>query len=361
MTVIVRDFGPADAEAWVAVRRAALPYMVTTAEQVAFDLAHAHPDKKYRLLVAEEDGEIIGTAQVGFAYDTPEPGQGFCNPYTRPDRLGRGAGSLLLSTAEGYLAEAGAVAVYTWVLDEPANREFARRRGYVASRPAHFLHLDLANGTLPERQVVPAGVELRTAADFGDDPRPLFEADAEATADEPSDTPTEFTDYEDWLNHTWHHPGLDRELTSVAMVDGVGGGGGAGPPPPTPSCPLGHDALRASLGPPHRPGLPGRRPRSMGRHRPLRPLRRIRRTLPGAGGKLPAGRRSGNGHRSTAASAASAAGGASLDRQAAGRHPHRVVSSRASAWVKPCSVGGGSAVTAIVAARPSSVTPGDVW
>ncbi|MGW8885548.1 GNAT family N-acetyltransferase [Streptomyces sp. NPDC055749] len=221
MTVIVRDIRPADTEAWVQVRRAALPYMVTTAEQVAFELANAHPDKRYRQLVAEEDGEIIGTAQVGISYDSAEPGQGFCNPYTRPDRLGRGAGSLLLSTAEGYLAEAGAVAVYSWVLDEPANREFARRRGYVASRPAHFLHLDLANGTLPERQEAPAGVELRTAADFTDDPRPLFEADAEVTGDEPSDTPTELTDYEDWLNHTWRHPGLDRELTSVAVVDGV--------------------------------------------------------------------------------------------------------------------------------------------
>lgn len=39
MTVIVRDFLPADAEAWVRVRRAALPYMVTTPAHVVFDLA----------------------------------------------------------------------------------------------------------------------------------------------------------------------------------------------------------------------------------------------------------------------------------------------------------------------------------
>ncbi|MCX4968442.1 GNAT family N-acetyltransferase [Streptomyces sp. NBC_00654] len=220
MTVIVRDFLPTDAEGWVRVRRAALPYMVTTAEQVAFDLATAHPDRRYRLLVAEEDGEVVGTAQVGISHDTPEPGQGFCNPYTHPDRLGRGAGSLLLSTAEEYLAGVGAVAVYTWVLDETACREFARKRGYGPSRPAHFLHLDLKNSTLPPLQDVPAGVELRTAASFADDPRPLFEADAETTADEPSDTPSELADYEDWLNSTWRHPSFDRELTSVAMVDG---------------------------------------------------------------------------------------------------------------------------------------------
>ncbi|MFF8914493.1 GNAT family N-acetyltransferase [Streptomyces sp. NPDC015032] len=220
MTVLVRDFLPADAEAWVRVRRAALPYLVTTPEQVVFDLASAPPDKHYRLLVAEKDGELIGTAQVGLVYDSPEPGQGFCNTYTHPDRTGLGAGGLLLRTAEEYLAREGATSVYTWVLDTPSNLAFAEKRGYAPSRPAHFLHLDLAGGSLPPRQEPPPGVELRTAADFADDPRPLFEADAETTADEPSDTPIELSDYEDWLNHTWRTPALDHELTSVAVVDG---------------------------------------------------------------------------------------------------------------------------------------------
>lgn len=65
-----------------------------------------------------------------------------------------------------------------------------------------------------------AGVELRTAADFADDPRPLFEADAETTADEPSDTPALLTDYEEWLTETWRSPGLDHDLTSVVVADG---------------------------------------------------------------------------------------------------------------------------------------------
>lgn len=220
MTVIVRDFRPADAEAWVRVRRAALPYMVTTPERVLFDLAAAPEDKRYRLLVAEEDGEVIGTAQVGLAHDSPEPGQGFCNPYTHPERTGRGAGTLLLRTAEEYLGLEGATSVYTWVLDTPGNRAFAAKHGYTPSRPAHFLHLGLSGAALPPRQQPPAGVELRTAADFADDPRPLFEADAETTADEPSDTPAEPADYEEWLAETWRNPGLDHRLTSVVVADG---------------------------------------------------------------------------------------------------------------------------------------------
>jgi GNAT superfamily N-acetyltransferase len=125
-----------------------------------------------------------------------------------------------VSAAEAYLTDAGATAVYTWVLDEPANRAFAEHRGYRPSRSAHFLRLDLANGTLPHLQDPPPGVELRTAADFADDPRPLFEADAESVSDEPSDIPTALSDYEDWLRNTWRHPAVDHALTSVALVDG---------------------------------------------------------------------------------------------------------------------------------------------
>ncbi|MYX76390.1 GNAT family N-acetyltransferase [Streptomyces sp. SID3915] len=220
MTVKVRDLLPADAEDFVRVRRAALPYMVTTAEQVVRDLADAPPDRRYRLLVAEEDGEVIGTAQVGVAHESPVPGQGFCTPYTHPDHRGRGAGSLLVRTAEEYLAGVGATSVYTWVLDEPANRAFAAKRGYEPRRRAHFLRLDLAHGTLPPLPDLPAGVELRTGEDFAGDPRPLFRADAEATADEPSDVPAELSDYEDWLATTWHRPSLDHGLTSVVVVDG---------------------------------------------------------------------------------------------------------------------------------------------
>ncbi|MWA10114.1 GNAT family N-acetyltransferase [Streptomyces sp. BA2] len=224
MTVLVRALRPGsspDAEGFAAVRRACVPAMLATADSVRFDLAHAHPESRYLQLVAEAGGEIVGTAQVGIAYDSPEPGQGFANVYVHPQRRRLGAGSLILRTAEEYLADAGATTVFSWVLDEPANRAFAAGRGYRASRSAHFLRLDLADGRLPPRQVLPAGVELRTGAEFGDDPRALFELDAETVADEPSDVAAEFTDYEQWLAETWNHPLVNRELTSVAVVDGT--------------------------------------------------------------------------------------------------------------------------------------------
>ncbi|MFJ7076732.1 GNAT family N-acetyltransferase [Streptomyces sp. NPDC098781] len=223
MTVIVRDLRPevpADVERFAHSRHLALPYILWTPEGITHRQAHIHPDAHYRSLVAEEDGETIGTAQVGIAYDSPEPGQGYLNIYVRPDRTRRGAGGLLLRAAEEHLASLGATKLFSWVLDEPDNRGFAERHGYRASRTAHFLRLDLANAALPPRQELPPGVELGRAADFADDPRPMFELDAEASSDEPSDVAVEFTDYQAWIEETWKHPLLDRDLTSVVVVDG---------------------------------------------------------------------------------------------------------------------------------------------
>ncbi|MFI8220587.1 GNAT family N-acetyltransferase [Streptomyces sp. NPDC085932] len=223
MTVIVRDLRPdvrADAEGFSTTRRLALPYMLSTPESVVHTLTHAHPDAHFTQLVAEQDGEIIGTAQVSVAHDSTEPGQGSANIYVRPDRRHRGAGSLLLRTAEERLAALGVTKLFAWVLDEPENRAFAERHGFRASRSAYFLRLDLTSGTLPPRQDPPPGVELRTAADFAADPRPLFELDAEVVSDEPSDIDVEFTDYEAWLDENWRHPLLNRDLTVVAVVGG---------------------------------------------------------------------------------------------------------------------------------------------
>ncbi|MFE1953096.1 GNAT family N-acetyltransferase [Streptomyces sp. NPDC059524] len=223
MTVIVRATSPdrpSDTEGFARVRRACVPAMLATPASVAFDAERAHPDAHYRQLVAvAEDGEVIGTAQVGIADDSPVPGQGFANLYVHPQRRGRGAGTLLLRTAEEHLARHGAQTVFCWALDGTENLAWAAARGYRPSRSAHFLRLDLTPDALPPLQAPPPGVELRTAADFADDPRPVFELDAATVADEPGDIPAEM-EYGQWLRDTWEHPLVDRALTTIALVDG---------------------------------------------------------------------------------------------------------------------------------------------
>ncbi|WP_020139370.1 GNAT family N-acetyltransferase [Streptomyces sp. 351MFTsu5.1] len=223
MTVIVRDLrpqDPADVENFTRARHLALPHVLWTPAGVIHRTLHTDPAAQYRSLVAEEDGEVIGTAQLGLAEDSQEPGHAYLNIYVRPDRTRRGAGALLVRTAEDHLTAHGATKLYSWVLDEPQNLAFARRHGYRPTRPAHFLHLDLAHTALPPLQPPPPGVELRTAADFADDPRPFYELDAETAVDEPSDGDATFTAYDTWIEENWKHPLLDRALTTIVLVDG---------------------------------------------------------------------------------------------------------------------------------------------
>lgn len=220
MTVTVRDFRSEDAAAVVRVRRACVPYDVTTEETLHFAVRSANPASKYRMLVAEDGGEVIGTSHVALAYDSAEPGQAKLNPHVHPDHKGKGAGSAILRAAEEHLAAEGATTVYTWVNNEPASLAFAAHRGYSPLRTAHFQRLDLAGARLPEPLKLPSGCSLATAADFADDPRQVFEADAEAASDEPGDISTDLDDYEDWLNSTWHHPALDRRLSTLVVADG---------------------------------------------------------------------------------------------------------------------------------------------
>ncbi|MEU3727301.1 GNAT family N-acetyltransferase, partial [Streptomyces sp. NPDC031705] len=67
----------------------------------------------------------------------------------------------------------------------------------------------------------PAGGAGRPGPPSAAPPRPLYEADAEVTADEPGDVPVVLDDYQDWLDGVWHQPTLDHALTTVVLVDGA--------------------------------------------------------------------------------------------------------------------------------------------
>ncbi|CAM5506176.1 Mycothiol acetyltransferase [Streptomyces hirsutus] len=139
--------------------------------------------------------------------------------YVHPEHTRRGAGTLLVRAAEEHLAAHGATRLFAWVLDEPGNRAFAERHAYRASRAAHFLRLDLANGTLPPLQDPPPGVELRTGSDFADDPRAAVRT---GRGDDGRRT-------ERWGNGAHRLRGLaggDLEAPAVQPRADLGGGGG---------------------------------------------------------------------------------------------------------------------------------------
>ncbi|MQA24780.1 MAG: GNAT family N-acetyltransferase [Micromonosporaceae bacterium] len=220
MTLTVREFRAADSEAVSDVVRVVLPYLVTTPEKVAWEVANAPAARRYRVFVAEFDGRVVGTARAGLILDSAQPGQATVNVNVLPEHRGRGVGGALLAAAENHVQASGAVSAHSWVLDDAESRGFVERHGYQRGRSSKFQRLDLAVAALPPLEI-PPGVELRAASDFAGDPRPLYELDTEAARDEPSAVELDAMPYQDWLAMYWDRPDLDRDLTTVAVVDGV--------------------------------------------------------------------------------------------------------------------------------------------
>lgn len=220
--ITVETFEPRDAEAVAEVRRATVPYLVCTAGSVAWEAESAPAEGRTRWLVARDgDGRIVGCADTGLLFGSPEPGQGFLHTAVRPEARGKGAGRALIAEGERCLSELGAVRAWTWVPDDGRSPALAERLGYERGRRACFLGLDLSRAALPGPPGrLPSDVELRTPLDFAGDLRPLYEADLECTADEPGDVPNGFVPYEDWLRLNWERPDIDHALGSVVLVGG---------------------------------------------------------------------------------------------------------------------------------------------
>ncbi|GCD46923.1 GNAT family N-acetyltransferase [Streptomyces paromomycinus] len=221
MTVTVRPFHRSDARDVSELRRRVLSYCISTPQSVAWEVAEAPAARRLRVFVAEAGGRIVGVVKASVRHDSSTAGQGVVALLVDRGHRGLGAGRALLDVAEDHLAGHGVTRLHAYPQDDPRSLAFAERRGYRRLRLARYLRLDLVHAVLPPLPAsLPPGTELCTAADFGADPRPLFAADAEVTADEPDDLTVDAMTYEDWIVHTWEQPDIDLDLTTVVTVDG---------------------------------------------------------------------------------------------------------------------------------------------
>lgn len=222
MALIIRDYSAEDADGVAALLRDLLPYLVVTPRGVHAQVTAGPARQRYRALLAEEDGRLVGSARVGLFPDTSDTGLGFANLNVIASERGRGIGGALLAAAESHLASVGARTAYAWVDDQPASHGFAARNGYRRGRSSRFLRLDLAAEppAVPEPAPGAGTLRLLPASRWAADPRPLYEADLESFQDEPSDVAPDTISYEDWRRVTWDRPEFDPELTTVAEVDG---------------------------------------------------------------------------------------------------------------------------------------------
>lgn len=208
----IRLAGPDDADAISAVRRATFSYSVMSPAAARYMITTQVPSERFLRLVAEVDGAVVASGAAGLNAWTSEPGQSNINIYVHPDHRRHGIGSALADRLHEHLGEIGAIRARAFA--SPGAVEFAKRRGYDGTRQMHYSGLDPR--VLPEQPPTPDDLRLVTMDQV--DPRQAFTADTIATLDEPSDSPLDSVDYDDWLMEVWQAPSLDKSLSVAAMA-----------------------------------------------------------------------------------------------------------------------------------------------
>ena len=210
--VVIRSAVGDDADAIAAVRRAVYSYKVMSPAATRHMITVQTPGERFLPLVAEADGELVAWGSAGLNVWTSEPGQSHLSIYVHPDQRKRGIGTALSDRLHQHLTEVGAIRVRAFV--HPDGLEFARNLGYDGTRQMHYSGVDVRS--LPEQPATPDGIELVTFDQV--DPRQAYTADSIASLDEPSDSPIDSIDYEQWLEEIWRGPALDKALSVAAMV-----------------------------------------------------------------------------------------------------------------------------------------------
>ena len=206
----VRVAGVGDVAGIAGVWAVASPHLVKTAAGLEAEL---RTRTSRVVLVAVEDGSVVGYGNVYLpAADEHEP-QVRLSVHVVPAHRGRGIGSALATAIVDRAVAAGAARLLTVVDESGQSKEFATRRGFTIGRELSHARADLAE--LPAPATVPDDLRLTTFEEL--DPRAVWAATAAVVAGDPSglsDAPA----YEEWVVSDWNHPDLRRDL-SIALLD----------------------------------------------------------------------------------------------------------------------------------------------
>ena len=252
---MIRAAVDSDLDAIVRVHNRARPLLADTVAALRARRAAGvalRDDVPWIRLVAELDGEVVGTGRAIEASSgpVPEPGVVYVGVEVDPDVAGRGVGHLLFEQVRVWARALGADRLRCLVdLEDERSVAITRGWGLAASQAEEAPHWNyVLDVTRLERarltEMLLPGIEVvALATRFDDDAfcRAVHEVYDEGRADIPSAEPFPATVYEDWRAGELRRAG-DGGVTLVAVRSGDPGLTGDTPEPPACNAVLGASA-----------------------------------------------------------------------------------------------------------------------
>lgn len=212
---LIRALRREDAEAVAALHLAVLPDQFETPERVWFWANRGLEREQWAQWVAEEGGEIVGSAWAAFEWQSPTPGRARFWVAVAPERRGRGIGGALYEVVEDYLRGRGAWRARTNVDGDPAGERFLAKRGYELRNVVRVSALDLAGVSLPQPRL-PEGFRLEPLRRVRNRVEELFAVCAAGEADMRDEEETGLT-FDDWKLDDFGVPDLSDDGSFVAL------------------------------------------------------------------------------------------------------------------------------------------------
>jgi GNAT superfamily N-acetyltransferase len=225
----VRDFAPADYEAWVAASNRCYPdYPWTVKEMRHQDDAFDHTRFFRKRLVAEEDGVIVGGLETGHRPGRFHPDRYHWDLFVVPEKRRRGHGSALYEAGIALLRSRNALAAGTGVKESMEDGvDYAAKRGWVEVRRDWESRLkvaafDFSKFAGADARIAKEGVRITTLADeLKNDPaalRKAFELVEVLREDVPSTDPVTPVTFEEWdTTHGSKSPTFIEDAFFVAI------------------------------------------------------------------------------------------------------------------------------------------------
>src|ERR1700716_3953546 len=127
----IRPGTPEDAAGIAAVWAAAMPYLVKRAAGIEAD---RRTSKARRVLIAVEDGSVVGYANAWLPAAEDQAARVRVSVQVPPAERGRGIGGALAEAVTRTAQQAGGHELLTAVNDDDVSRGFATRRGFIINR-----------------------------------------------------------------------------------------------------------------------------------------------------------------------------------------------------------------------------------